>query len=235
MFYIQRSKIHYSHTTIRMPKTREQKSVTLDRLTQAFKKAKSVAFANYQGLTVSQADDLRKKAREADLTYMVAKKTLFTRAAKDAGFDLDAKQFEGMIGAAFAAEDEIAPAKVLGDMGKNTSIVLVGGIFDGQAVPKEKIIALSKLPGKKELLGMLVSTLNGVPAAFVRALNAIREKQEAGAPASVVAEAPATAPAPEAPVVEAAPAAEPAAEAPKEEQKPAEPEAPVVAPETSNA
>lgn len=216
-----------------MPKTREQKSVLLDRLVKSFKGAKSVAFANYQGMTVAQADTLRKKASEAKVEYVVAKKTLFTRAAKDAGFEVNAKEFPGMIGAAFATEDEMASAKVLGDMTKGTPMVLVGGIFDGAAVEKEKIIALSKLPGKKELLGMLAATLNGIPAAFVRALNAVREQQEAGAPAPV-AEAPKAEAAPveepkkeEAPAVEAAPVEEKPAEtpAPAAEEKPAEPAA----------
>ncbi len=228
VFYSQRS-IQPSRSLTTMPKTREQKSVVMDRLSKAFKGAKSVAFANYQGITVAQADELRKSARAAGVEYVVAKKTLLTRAAKEAGMELDAKQFQGMIGTAFAAEDEIAPAKVLGDMGKKSSLTLVGGIFDGAAVSAEKVIALSKLPGKKELLSMLVGTLNGVPGAFVRALNAVREKKEAGAPA----------PAPEAPNAEAAPVAEapaapaepapeaPVAEAPAEapvatEEKPAE-------------
>lgn len=219
-----------------MPKTREQKSAVLEKLVNAFKGAKSVAFANYQGLTVAKADELRKKAREAGVEYVVAKKTLFTRAAKDAGHDLDAKQFQGMIGAAFAREDEMAPAKVLGDMTKGSPIVLVGGIFEGAAVSQEKIIALSKLPGKKELLGMFVGTLNGIPAAFVRALNAIAEKQGTPAPAPVAeapkAEAPAEAPA--AAPAEAAPAAP--AEEPKKEEAPAPAAeaapAPEAAPET---
>ena len=210
-----------------MPKTKEQKSAVMERLTKAFKGAKSVAFANYQGITVAQADELRKKAREAGVEYVVAKKTLLTRAAKDAGLELDARAFQGMIGTAFlpagrhgAAEDEIAPAKILGDMGKTSPLTLVGGIFDGATVPKEKVIALSKLPGKKELLGMFVGTLNGIPAAFVRALNAIREKQEAGAP---VPEAPKVeaAPVAEVPVAEAAPA--PSVEAPVEPAAPVEP------------
>lgn len=217
-----------------MPKTREQKSAVLDRLVKAFKGAKSVAFANYQGITVAQVDELRKKAREAKVDYMVAKKTLFTRAAKDAGYDLDTKQFPGMIGAAFGTEDEIAPAKVLGDMTKTTPIVLVGGIFDGAPVAKEHVVALSKLPGKKELLGMLVGTLNGIPAAFVRALNAIAEKQGTPAPVAEApkAEAPAAEPAKEEPKTEA-PATEPAPEAapaPAEEKKEEAPAAPTDAP-----
>ncbi len=148
-----------------------------------------------------------------------------------------------MLGAAFGMEDEIAPAKALGDMAKASTLKIVGGIFEGQIIDKEKAIALSKLPSKLELLGTLVGTIYAPVSAFVRALNAIRESREAGAPAPVVetapvveaapvaeaapAEAPveaaAEAPVAETPVVEAAPAAEaaPSEEAPAPEAPPA--------------
>ena len=168
-----------------MPKTRQQKAGIKEKLVAEFKGAKSVIFADYQGLTVAQATDLRKKTREANVDYVVAKKSLFTLAAKEAGFDLNAKQFPGMLGAAFGKEDEIAPAKVLGDMTKITTLKLVGGIFEGATVGKEKVVTLSKLPSKKELLGMVVGTMYAPVSAFVRALNAIRESRDAGAPSAV--------------------------------------------------
>ncbi len=193
-----------------MPKTRQEKEVIKDRLQQEFKMAKSVMFADYQGMTVGQADTLRKKTRAAGVNYIVAKKSLFTRAAKDAGIELDAKQFPGMLGAAFGMEDEVAPAKVLGDMSKEMSLKIVGGLFEGKMIDKEKALALSKLPSKHELLGMLVGTMYAPVSAFVRVLNAVRESRETPAAAAPVV--PAAEPAP---VVEAAPAPEaPVAEAP---------------------
>ncbi len=167
-----------------MPKTREQKAIEKERLVKEFKTAKSAAFADYQGLTVIQAADLRRKTREAKVNYIVAKKTLLTLAAKEAGFDLDAKRFPGMLGVAFGHEDEVAPAKVLGDASGTTSLKLVGGIFEGLVVPLEKIVALSKLPSKKELLGKVVSTIYAPVSALVRVLNAVRESLEASKPVS---------------------------------------------------
>jgi large subunit ribosomal protein L10 len=195
-----------------MAKSRSQKQDTAASLVKAFKAAKSVAFADYQGLTVPQADTLRKKAREAGVQYVVAKKSLLSLAAKEAGIDLNAKGFAGMLGAAFGLEDEIAPAKVLGDMTKGTSLKLVGGVFDGKSVDQAKVVALSQLPSKHQLLGHLVGTIAAPMSAFVRALNALREEREKGAPT----------PAP-APVVEAAPVQEaaPVAEAPAAPEAPA--------------
>lgn len=161
-----------------MPKTRQQKIDVIDRLVSAFKSAKAVVFADYQGVKVAQADTIRAKTREANVEYVVAKKTLLTRAAKMAGYDLNAKSFPGMIGAAFGREDEIAPAKVLGDLSVRAPLKLVGGIFEGAVVSAEKILALSKLPSKKELLGQVVGTMYAPVSAFVRALNAVKEKKE---------------------------------------------------------
>jgi len=200
---------------IRMPKTRQEKEVIKDRLQKEFSTAKSVMFADYQGMTVGQADTLRKKTRASGVSFIVAKKSLFTRAAKDAGIELDAKQFPGMLGAAFGMEDEVAPAKVLGDMSKDMPLKIVGGLFEGKTIDKEKAVALSKLPSKHELLGILVGTMYAPVSAFVRALNAIRESRETpAAPAPVVDVAPATE---AAAVVEAPVAAAPAPEAPAAE------------------
>ncbi|MFA5935840.1 MAG: 50S ribosomal protein L10 [Patescibacteria group bacterium] len=190
-----------------MPKTRQQKADIIGKLTREFKDAKSAVFADFQGLTVAKADELRKNMRASNVDYVVAKKSLITRAAKDAGFDLNAKSFPGMLGVAFGLEDEIAPAKVLGDMSKTTTLKLVGGIFEGSVVAQEKVVALSKLPSKLQLLGQVVGTIYAPVSAFVRVLNAVKESMEKEAPAPVVEAAPA-------PVVEEAkPAEAPAAEA----------------------
>ncbi len=201
-----------------MPKTRQQKEAEISDLVQEFKGAKSVVFADYQGLTVAKADELRNKARESGVRYLVAKKTLLSKAAKQAGFELDTSKLTGMLGAAFGKEDEVAPAKVLGDMTKDTPIKLVGGIFEGQVVGADKAIALSKLPSKQQLLGQLVGTMYAPVSAFVRALNAIRESMEKGSPAAAEATAPEE-------KKEEPKAEEKSVEEPKTEEKPAEPEA----------
>lgn len=200
-----------------MAKTRAQKELTLQALIQGFKDAVSVAFADYRGLTVPQADELRKKMRATNVKYHVAKKSLVTRAAKEAGYEVNAKQFDGMLGVAFGMEDEVAPAKVFGDLSKTTSLQIVGGVFDGAVVGKDKVVALSKLPSKLELLGTVVGTMYAPVSAFVRVLNAICESRASGAPVPV--EAPkAEEVAPSAETSEAAPAAEAVAEAPKVEE-----------------
>jgi ribosomal protein L10 len=78
----------------------------------------------------------------------------------------------------------MAPAKLIGDAGKDAPIKLVGGIFDGKFIDAQYAISLSKLPSKSQLLGQLLNVFNGPAAAFVRVLNAHREKQEGGTTAA---------------------------------------------------
>lgn len=141
-------------------------------------KAKSFVFADYQGLTVAMADELRKKMRESNVDYMVAKKTLISKAVQEAGYEVDTKSLPGMLSVAFGMEDEIAPARALGEMAKTTPVKLVAGVFEGEFADQAKVTALSLLPSKKELLGQVVGTIYAPVSAFVRVLNAIRAAKE---------------------------------------------------------
>jgi large subunit ribosomal protein L10 len=167
-----------------MAKSRAQKNESLVELKELFKSGKSIMFADYQGMTVAKMTSLRKQLTGAKVDYVVAKKTLLGIAAKEAGYEVDFSKVPGMVGAAFAHEDEMAPAKIIGDAGKEAPIKLVGGIFDGKAVDATYAIALSKLPSKQALLGQFLSVLNAPSSAFVRVLNAHKEKQEGGAAAA---------------------------------------------------
>ncbi|MBM3204764.1 50S ribosomal protein L10 [Candidatus Uhrbacteria bacterium] len=159
-----------------MPKTRAQKSETVEKLTEAFKKGKSAMFSDYQGMTVTGVTALRKKLHAENVDYIVAKKSLLSLAAKNAGYDVNFKSMPGMLGVAFANEDEMAGAKLIGDAGKNAPIKLVGGLFEGKFVDQAYVTTLSKLPSKAQLLGQLLSVFNGPAAAFARVLNANVEK-----------------------------------------------------------
>lgn len=172
-----------------MPKTRAQKAETLEQLTKAFKEGKSVVFADYQGMNVAKVANLRKELRNAGVEYIVSKKTLLKLAAKEAGIEINVKSFPGMLGAAFTREDEMAGAKIIGDAGKDAPIKLVSGIFEGKVVDQTFVTALSKLPSKQQLLGQLLSVINGPSSAFVRLLNA-KAEQAGGTSEAPAVEAP---------------------------------------------
>ena len=66
--------------------TKEKKEEIVKELTDLFQNSKSVVFADYKGLSVKDSQSLRRKLRENEVSYKVAKKTLIKIAAENAGF-----------------------------------------------------------------------------------------------------------------------------------------------------
>lgn len=154
-----------------MAKTKQQKQDAVAALVDQLKHVKSAVFANFQGLKVSESEELRGKCRENNVTYVASKKTLVKKALADAGFDVDTKAFEGGVAAVFGNEDEVAPAQIIADFAKDHEVVTIfGGVLEGEFIDSAKVTALSKLPTKQQLLGQLVGTLNAPVSGFVNVL-----------------------------------------------------------------
>lgn len=151
-----------------MPKTKQQKQTTVENLTAGLKSAKGAVFANFQGLTVAESEELRKAARAAGVTMFAAKKTLVKRALESAGLSgADMASFQGGV-ATFVGSDEISPAKVVATFAKKKEIVTVfGGLLEGKFIDAQMVKSLSALPGKQELLAKMLGSLNAPISGFV--------------------------------------------------------------------
>ncbi len=174
-----------------MPLTKDQKTEILNKLIQEMKQAKSIVFADYQGMSVKEVKDLRSKMREKGVSFLVAKKTLMNIASKESGFgEIPSESIQGPVGAAFGMEDEISPAKIIHQFAKgNKNLKLRGALLNGRVLSVEETKALAELPSFEELVGKFIylvrypvqgfhGVLNNTICGFVRALNAIREQKE---------------------------------------------------------
>ncbi len=155
-----------------MPKTKQQKRVIVESLGEDIKKAKAVVFANFQGLTVAQSEDLRKKCRKEGVEVMVAKKTLLRKVCEEFGLsDINPKTFEGGVATFTSSGDEVAPAKIVADFAKtNDKVTIYGGILENKFIASDFVKNLASLPSKQELLGKLVATINAPVSGFVNVL-----------------------------------------------------------------
>lgn len=218
-----------------MALTKVQKQAQLTELKDKMKKSSSVMFAHYIGLTVHDVSDLRDQLRAQDSEMKVAKKTLMQLAAKDLGLpELTYDTLQGPVACIFSFADPLTGAQVAFKFGKaNPQVELIGGIFEGKLLSKEEAIAIAKIPGKQQLLGMFAAMLNSPLSSFARGLSELAKQKEAPAPK----EEPKAEAAPAAPAAaETAPAAEsaPATEAAPAESTPA-PEASADAPAATDA
>lgn len=151
-----------------MPKTKQQKQTAVGSLVDGIKAAKGVVFANFQGLTVAQTEELRKNARKEGVQMIAAKKTLVQRALEAVGFsDANASTFKGGV-ATFVGNDEVSPAKVVASFAKKNEVVSIfGGILEGKFIDAGMVKSLSALPSKQELLGKMLGSLNAPISGFV--------------------------------------------------------------------
>lgn len=155
-----------------MAKTRQQKEEFIKDFNSKLALAKSIVFVHFDGLKVKEIEELRKLFRAEKVDYVVAKKTLLKKAFTEAGIkNYEPATFEKEIGVAFGIEDEVAPARIIQKFSKaHEALQAFGGVLEKNYVGKEKVIELSKLPSKEELLAKVVGSLNAPVSGFVNAL-----------------------------------------------------------------
>ena len=94
--------------------------------------------------------------------------------------------------AVMAKEDANEVAKILFDFAKDVPALKVkGALLDNEIYDAEKIEAFSKLPGKKQLIAMIMSTINAPVQKVAATLQAYVDKMAEGGNAPAEAAAPA--------------------------------------------
>ncbi len=159
--------------------TKQKKVEILSTLEGGLKDAATVAFVKFDKLSVMEVNELRKKLREAGVSYYVAKKTLVKRALADRKYEGEIPSFEGELAIAWS-KDQIAPAKGVFDFAKahKEQIMLVGGVFDGKYVSREEITEIAAIPSREALYGKFAGMLNASISNVVRAFDQKAKQME---------------------------------------------------------
>jgi large subunit ribosomal protein L10 len=166
----------------------EQKQALVSEVAGQLQGAQAVIVAEYRGLNVESVTQLRSKARKSGLYLRVLKNTLARRAVQGTPFEKLAGEMSGplMYG---IAEDPVGGAKVMSEFAKDNELFVIrAGAMPGSLMSAQDVKALAQLPGRDELLAMLMGTLqapvaklvrtmNEVPARFVRTLAAYRDQK----------------------------------------------------------
>ena len=184
---------------LRTKNPNRQKTEAIESIKNDVKASSAFIFTEYRGLKVEQITELRKKLRENACTYKVVRNNFARIAFEDADIkDVDS-WLTGPTALAMIAEDANLAAKTLFEYAKDApALVIKGAVVDGEIYDAKQIEAFSKLPGKKDLIAMFMSTVNATTSKFVRTLQAIVDKggpqggAQAGAPAEAKAETPAS-------------------------------------------
>ncbi len=172
---------------------RQEKAQIVEALNAKAGRASIAVVTDFKSMTVEEMTELRVKLRQVGVEFQVVKNTLARLAFKDTTHGILAQYFKENCAVALGYEDPVALAKALSDFAKaSKKFELRYGSLEGKYLDANGIKELAKLPGKQELLAMLLGTMNAVPTNFVGvlasvlrtflyALTAVKEKKEAAA------------------------------------------------------
>ena len=168
----------------------DRKKKQVDEISDKFSRAVAAVLADYRGLTVAEATQLRKELREAGDEYRVLKNTLTRFAVDKAGYSGLKQDLVGPTAIAFSYEDPVAPAKILSKFAREyKKLVIKSGVVEGKIIDSAGIAALAELPGREVLLAQALAGIRAPISGFVNVLqanlrnfayviNAIREQKE---------------------------------------------------------
>lgn len=171
-----------------MAVTKAKKSEILNKLVAELKDAKSVGFAQTNGMTVSEFAELRADLRTVNTSYTLAKKTIVRIAVKEAlGLDLDLDLIPGQIWVVASKEDSIAGLSKTNDFitkkfdkkATTQKITWAASIFEGEVKGLEDTKVIASMPSRETLLSRLVGSMMSPLSGMARFFDAAAKEVEA--------------------------------------------------------
>ena len=158
----------------------KEKQVIIDEIKAKLDGAQSAVLIDYMGITVAEADAMRKKLREANVDYTVYKNTLMKRAIDGTEFAPLADVLDGPSAIAISKEDATAPARVLNEVIKEfKKMEFKAGIVEGEFFDKNGIQAIADIPSREVLIAKFMGSVQSPVSKLVRTFQAIADAKEA--------------------------------------------------------
>jgi len=152
---------------------RADKTAAVERMNADFQKTPHVILASFRGLSVNQANELRRKVDSVGGRYRVIKNRLAKRAAAGTSAEPLTDLLSGPCAIVLHDSDPVALAKALAEFAKaNPQLELRGGVVDAKDVVDAAAVKhLATLPGLDELRAQLLALILEPATGLVRLLN----------------------------------------------------------------
>ncbi len=138
---------------------KEQKKRYIDDMSSQFEKTEAVIVTHYQGLTVTQLDDLRKRMREHGIKFKITNNRITKLALQKTKCKELSNLFAGPTAVALS-NDAIASAKILTKFSKeNENLKILGGIMGPDVLDLAGVQNVATLPTLDEARAKIVGIL----------------------------------------------------------------------------
>lgn len=177
-----------------MGRTLEYKKAIVAELKETLDASQLAVVINYQGLSVAEITDLRKRLLPTGAVCKVTKNTLMRIAVEGNDTWEPMTKFLSDSSAFLLIKDDVSGAlKAYQDFQKATKKTeLRGGVMEGRALSEADVKAIADLPSKEQLIAQIAGAINGVatklavsidqvPASLARAIQAVADKDKEAA------------------------------------------------------
>ena len=155
---------------------KEQKKNYISEMEAHFQNNEAVMVTHYQGLTMSQLDELRGQMREHGIKFTITKNRITKIALEKTKCKELSNLFTGATAVAFS-DDAIISARILSKFAKtNESLKLLGGIMGNEVLDKAAVQNVANLPTLDEARANIVGILATPASKLVSILLARSEK-----------------------------------------------------------
>ncbi len=140
---------------------KDEKQKQAEALRQELQKARSVILSGFEGLTVAQDTELRRKIAQTFARYKVVKNSLIERAAQGTPSEPVAVKLQGTTSLAYTETDPATLAKVLTAYAKeNPTLVFKAGVVEGRVVSLADLASIASLPSRETLFSKVLFLIN---------------------------------------------------------------------------
>ena len=161
---------------------KEQKKNYISEITSQFENSEAVMVTHYQGLNMSQLDELRSKMRKHGIQFKITKNRITKIALEKTKCKDLSNLFTGPTAVAFS-NDAIMSARILSKFSKdNENLKLLGGIMGNEVLDQAALQNVANLPTLEEARTKIVSILATPASKFVSILLARSEKMSSLTP-----------------------------------------------------
>ena len=154
----------------------EAKQSVVKEIVEKANNSTTIIVAEYRGLTVAQLQELRRALRKEDSELCVYKNSLVERASDELGY----KELNSVLcgpNAIIFSKEVSNGAKVVAKYARRfrDTLVIKGGVVEGQFADADKIKEVAKLPGKEGLISMFLSCLQAPVRQFAATVKAVAD------------------------------------------------------------
>ena len=155
---------------------KEQKKNYISEMETQFQNNEAIMVTHYQGLTMSQLDELRAQMREHGIKFTITKNRITKIALEKTKCKELSNLFTGATAVAFS-DDGIISARILSKFAKtNESLKLLGGIMGNEVLDQAAVQNVANLPTLDEARANIVGILATPASKLVSILLARSEK-----------------------------------------------------------